>query len=93
MALALGELLVIIRPRPLRVGNGVAGPFVKRLAEEFGTGPTHVDPFAPTAGLLRRSSAGEALYPAGIRETFPFGAESGDQTRDHHFSGNGQGIE
>jgi hypothetical protein len=65
MAFPLGELLVILGAVPLGMRDGVAGPFVKRLAEELGAGPTHGDPFAPTAGLLHRSNAG--FGPEGVR--------------------------
>src|ERR1017187_10478192 len=51
------ELPLVIAAGPDTKGEGRARHFVEGLAEELGTGPTHVNPHAATAGLFDRRNA------------------------------------
>ena len=89
VAVPLGELLAGIGTGLLGLWDGVAGPFVERLPEELRASPPHVDPLAVAAGLRHRSDPAEVLDLAGIGESVALGAEGGNQTGHHHFSGTG----
>ena len=93
VAVPFVDLLAVIGPGPLGLGDGMAGPFVERLPEELRASPAHVDPLAVAAGLRHRSDPAEVLDLAGIGESVAVGAEGGNQAGHHHFSGTRQGVE
>ena len=65
--LSLKPLLVVILSCPLRIGNRVQRPLMKRLPQKLGTGPSPVNPplFA-AAGNHRRDAAAALNFMGGL---------------------------
>lgn len=72
-------LLSVISGSPGGIVDGLVGPFDEGLAEEGGSVPTPVDPFAGAAFLGDRGDAAEHLEVVWQRETIAVGAEGNEQ--------------
>jgi hypothetical protein len=93
VAFAAFFLLSVESGGPGGIADGLVGPLDESLAEEPGSVPTPVDPFALAAFLGDGGDATEPLKIGGQREAVVLGAESDEQARGQCGAGAGEVAE
>lgn len=72
------------------MGDGTGGPFDEGLADEFGAGPSPVDPVLVSAAFGDGRNAGVLLKCSGVDEAIALLAESGKQPGSKDWAGAGE---